>query len=323
MLRARATHKLKRGRMLSRHANRSCPRHDPLSAPVHPSVTLWPPDETTRRDLLVCLHYRGSPSRIRGRPGRSDRLRDGARRTAADRGPRRGQRDTRRHARRAGVGRRAGGERLHPERPARRRAGHLRHRGPRRSTTTRRSTSACSRKDDRARPASSSATSRRTSTPGRATASASSSTRSHDRRNGYQFATNPAGAKWDAQMANEGRENNANWDGIWEVRTRITEIGWYAEIRIPFRTLKFDRRRSADLGHELRAQDPPPQRGQLLVAAAAHLQPRARLAGRHARRACAACGPARNLRVKPYALGSIEHHHRPRYRSATSTLAST
>ena len=61
----------------------------------------------------------------------------------------------------------------------------------------------------------------------------------HDQRNGYQFATNPAGAKWDAQMANEGRENNANWDGIWDVATRITETGWFAEIRIPFRTLKF------------------------------------------------------------------------------------
>ena len=42
-----------------------------------------------------------------------------------------------------------------------------------------------------------------------------------DERNGFEFATNPAGAKWDAQMANEGRENNANWDGIWDVRTRI------------------------------------------------------------------------------------------------------
>jgi len=61
-----------------------------------------------------------------------------------------------------------------------------------------------------------------------------------DGRNGYQFAVNPAGAKWDAQMANEGRENNANWDGIWDVRARIDERGWYAEIRIPFRTLKFD-----------------------------------------------------------------------------------
>ena len=62
-----------------------------------------------------------------------------------------------------------------------------------------------------------------------------------DRRNGYQFATNPAGAKWDAQMSNEGRENNSNWDGIWEVRTKVTELGWTAEMKIPFRTLKFGR----------------------------------------------------------------------------------
>jgi hypothetical protein len=61
----------------------------------------------------------------------------------------------------------------------------------------------------------------------------------HDGRNGYQFATNPAGAKWDSQMANEGRDNNSNWDGIWDVKTRITETGWVAEIWIPFRTLKF------------------------------------------------------------------------------------
>ncbi len=27
----------------------------------------------------------------------------------------------------------------------------------------------------------------------------------HDERNGYQFAINPGGAKWDAQMSNEGR----------------------------------------------------------------------------------------------------------------------
>jgi hypothetical protein len=66
----------------------------------------------------------------------------------------------------------------------------------------------------------------------------------HDSRNGYEFATNPAGAKWDAQMANEGKEINANWDGIWDVRTRVVEDGWIAEIRIPFRTLKFN---SADV----------------------------------------------------------------------------
>ena len=61
----------------------------------------------------------------------------------------------------------------------------------------------------------------------------------HDERNGYQFAINPMGAKWDAQMSNEGRDNNANWDGIWDVGARIGEDGWYAEIEIPFKTLKF------------------------------------------------------------------------------------
>lgn len=61
----------------------------------------------------------------------------------------------------------------------------------------------------------------------------------HDERNGYQFAINPGGAKWDAQMSNEGRDSNANWDGIWDVATRIGETGWYAEIEIPFKTLKF------------------------------------------------------------------------------------
>ena len=60
----------------------------------------------------------------------------------------------------------------------------------------------------------------------------------HDERNAYHFATNAAGAKWDAQSVNEGREVNANWDGVWTVQTRVTANGWYAEIAIPFRTLR-------------------------------------------------------------------------------------
>lgn len=39
-------------------------------------------------------------------------------------------------------------------------------------------------------------------------------------------------------MANEG-DNDPNWDGVWDVKTRITDTGWFAEIWIPFRTLKF------------------------------------------------------------------------------------
>jgi hypothetical protein len=61
----------------------------------------------------------------------------------------------------------------------------------------------------------------------------------HDLRNGYLFSTNPAGAKRDAQMINEGREVNASWDAVWYVKTSVAEDGWVAEISIPFRTLKF------------------------------------------------------------------------------------
>ena len=60
-----------------------------------------------------------------------------------------------------------------------------------------------------------------------------------DERNGYLFGINAAGAKWDGQMTNEGRETNTNWDAVWRVRTRQTADGWTAEIEIPFRTLKF------------------------------------------------------------------------------------
>ena len=132
-----------------------------------------------------------------------------------------------------------------------------------------------------------------------------------DRRNGYQFATNPAGAKWDAQMANEGRENNSNWDGIWEVSARVTEIGWTAEMRI-VQDVEVRPGRSTDLGRELRAQDPTPQRRQLLVSPAPDLQPRTGFAGRLDRRdARRASGtqPARE------AVRARQHqcHYRRRY----------
>ena len=60
-----------------------------------------------------------------------------------------------------------------------------------------------------------------------------------DRRNGYEFMTNPAGAKFDAQIFNEGREYNFHWDGVWHVRTRTVADGWQVEMAIPFKTLRF------------------------------------------------------------------------------------
>ena len=40
-------------------------------------------------------------------------------------------------------------------------------------------------------------------------------------------------------QAGSGGGANLNWDASWDVKARITEIGWTAEFRIPLRTLRY------------------------------------------------------------------------------------
>ena len=60
----------------------------------------------------------------------------------------------------------------------------------------------------------------------------------HDQQNGFVFGTNAAGVQYDAQVRNQGGASSS-WDGSWDVATRITEMGWSAEFRIPLRTLRY------------------------------------------------------------------------------------
>ena len=125
----------------------------------------------------------------------------------------------------------------------------------------------------------------------------------HDERNGYVFATNAHGAKWDAQMINEGLEVNENWDALWDVATRITETGWYAEIVIPFRTLRF---RSGDeqtwgINFQRRIRRRNEDSFWAPVPRIYDLQ-RVSLAG--TLEGLQGVRPGNDLRVKPYVLGS-------------------
>jgi len=61
----------------------------------------------------------------------------------------------------------------------------------------------------------------------------------HDRRNGYLFVINPNAARADMLITNEGKSVNKDWNGVWDVAVDIHEKGWFAEIEIPFSTLKF------------------------------------------------------------------------------------
>jgi len=61
----------------------------------------------------------------------------------------------------------------------------------------------------------------------------------HDHRSGYYFITNPYGVKREAILANEGRDYNPAWDGVWLCKAKITEEGWFIEMAIPWKTLRF------------------------------------------------------------------------------------
>jgi len=77
-----------------------------------------------------------------------------------------------------------------------------------------------------------------------------------DRQNGFVFGTTPAGIEYDGQVTREGQGGfsgqmrqaagsgggfNLNWDGSWDVATTRDANGWYAEFRIPFATLRYER----------------------------------------------------------------------------------
>jgi hypothetical protein len=61
-----------------------------------------------------------------------------------------------------------------------------------------------------------------------------------DRRTGYFFQINAAGARVDG-LISDPESASLDWDGIWDARTARTSDGWSAEIVIPTRTLSFTR----------------------------------------------------------------------------------
>ena len=60
-----------------------------------------------------------------------------------------------------------------------------------------------------------------------------------DRRNGYMFAINPNGTRFDAIINNNAYAGNS-WDAIWSCRGNITDKGWFCEIAIPFDSIPFE-----------------------------------------------------------------------------------
>jgi hypothetical protein len=64
----------------------------------------------------------------------------------------------------------------------------------------------------------------------------------NDNESGLWFYTNPAGVRMDRSISNDAQDSNESWNGVWDVATRVTDEGWFAEMRIPLATLGFQER---------------------------------------------------------------------------------
>ncbi|MCZ6459036.1 MAG: DUF5916 domain-containing protein, partial [Gammaproteobacteria bacterium] len=133
-----------------------------------------------------------------------------------------------------------------------------------------------------------------------------------DRQNGFVFGTNPAGIEYDAQVTKEGAQSgsrgtsgfNLNWDTSWTVSAEISDIGWSAEMAIPFKSLRYG---SADVqnwginfqrnirrNNEIAFWSPLPLQYNLYRTSQA-----GRLDG-------ISVPPQKNLKITPYALSRVE-----------------
>ncbi len=61
----------------------------------------------------------------------------------------------------------------------------------------------------------------------------------NDNRNSFLFVVTPSGLRGDALITEEGNGFNEDWNGVWDVAVQHNDSGWFAEIIIPFSTLKF------------------------------------------------------------------------------------
>ena len=60
----------------------------------------------------------------------------------------------------------------------------------------------------------------------------------NDKRTAFQFSVNPLGVKSDSYRFND-TDQDTGWDAVWDAATRIDELGWTAEFRIPYSQLRF------------------------------------------------------------------------------------
>jgi hypothetical protein len=136
-----------------------------------------------------------------------------------------------------------------------------------------------------------------------------------DEQTGFVFGTNPVGIEYDGQVTREGEGSafsaggfNKNWDAVWEVSAKISDIGWSAEFAIPFTTLRYPRgeeqswtlnmQRNIRRHNEQSFWSPIPIQFEIYRLALAGTVTGLQVPGQ------------RNLKLLPYVLGEIQQENR-------------
>ncbi|HEV7838418.1 MAG TPA: DUF5916 domain-containing protein, partial [Gemmatimonadaceae bacterium] len=65
----------------------------------------------------------------------------------------------------------------------------------------------------------------------------------HDHVSAFLFRLSPAGARRDATVDSDGREDNT-WDAVWQGSSTLDSLGWTAEFRIPLSQLRYNPNRA-------------------------------------------------------------------------------
>lgn len=63
----------------------------------------------------------------------------------------------------------------------------------------------------------------------------------NDKRSGYAFFVNPLSTQIDMKINDDGRNIDLNWDTEWIGKTGIYDWGWFAELEIPLKSIKYDK----------------------------------------------------------------------------------
>jgi hypothetical protein len=63
----------------------------------------------------------------------------------------------------------------------------------------------------------------------------------NDKRTAYKFAVSASGVTSDSRILDDGRNRDYNWDAIWFAASKIYDWGYIVEIKIPYKSIQYDK----------------------------------------------------------------------------------